>query len=106
MISVALKPINYGGRLYEVGDKLTGVPVEMLQSFKDAGHATDIQTSTESPAPDIASMTLPELTKFVVTIDHATIIQSLIEQERTIEKPRPSAVKVLEQRLKKLTANE
>lgn len=80
---VAVYPILYGARQYEVGDELPDS--EMKQTWLDAGTATLVEDEPEAPAPRAQMLTAQpgQIESAIV----ATKMTSLEESQRASKEP-------------------
>lgn len=113
-------PLNYAGRLYEVGESVRGqLPLDMIEQLKGKGLFKDEEPSgtvlegsetnqdpkeqnEDHPQTFSPNRSVAELEEYLKGVNDAEEITSLLEQEQASDQPRSGAVKLLEKKLKEL----
>ncbi|MFJ2044530.1 hypothetical protein ACIOBL_13035 [Paenibacillus taichungensis] len=108
-MAILNKPLNYGGRLFEVGDNIRGqVPLDMIQLLKKEGVVSEEEVLKDQELPSGGATaveqlkTVEELAEHLKILNDAESVQSLLDEEQGKDKPRAGAVKLLEARLKEI----
>lgn len=104
-------PVNYGGRLYAIGENVRGkLPPDYLDLLRANGHILDIQ-ATEEPKDEVeqdstgqvaTGDSLPELIKHIEASEDMEELDRLHAQEKSKSRPRSGALKAIEKRLAEL----
>lgn len=107
------KPLNFGGRLYNVGDDVKGkLPLDMIATLKSKGAFEDFEEVEEAiklpegetdPHSLSPSRSVAELEEYLKGVESSEEVSALLEHEKTTSSPRASAIKVLEKRLQELS---
>ncbi|MDM5278808.1 hypothetical protein QUF95_15525 [Paenibacillus silvae] len=109
-MAILNKPLNYGGRLFAVGENIRGhVPLDMIQLLEKEGAVSTEEAPEEQGLPSSATdpsseqmKTVEELSEYLKTVNEAETVQALLKEEQEKDKPRAGAVRLLEARLKEI----
>nr|WP_145402966.1 hypothetical protein [Paenibacillus xylanexedens] len=109
-MAILTKPLNYGGRMFAVGENIQGhVPLDMIQLLEKEGAISTEQAPEEQALPSAAAdpsseqmKTVEELSEYLKTVNDTETVQTLLNEEQEKDKPRAGAVKLLEARLKEI----
>lgn len=101
------RPLNFAGRLYRVGDDISGqLPPDMIALLKTNGAITT--GSDPSPSAGAKSMqpTVAQLKLLVAETENLEQLSELLRKEQESDNPRTSAIKLLEDRIAELEKSQ
>lgn len=105
MLLFMKEPVNFGGRIYEAGERATGrLPADFIEVLLKQGVLTDEPPEQEEKLPreEIEPMSVEQLSEHLKQVDDPAEVTRLLQLEQDSGSPRSTAVKLLEKRLKEL----